>query len=448
MSDDTTHRWTLGRPRAWLLVLVGLVVGALLATLVPVIRRSMQDQPPPLLIASGIEGGQGAARQAVLDLWNQTHPGKQAKIVEVRGSADDQRSAMERYAMGEPADVDILNLDVTAIAQFAEFGYIAEWPASDTPRGLLDQLMEGPRLSCYYEEKLWALPFNTDAGVLFSRRSLLAQPAAKTPDAYTWADITAVGKKLPQKSSRVTAAYAGQLDNYEGLTVNALEAIWAVVQELTKAGKPPAVSPALGLPTDPAVWKAAVDRLYGTPGQGAVVDPGSQKYRESDTTAKFLQDKIVFMRNWPVEFRALLEGSDQQNTIAAADIAMTGLPGPAVLGGQNLAVVARSERSADARELIEFLASEPSQRLLMQVGGYAAATTATYDRPEIQHAHPYAKTVRTAVQHSRRRPQTAYYPQFSEAVRDLVLEIRSKGTVPEDLEQRLTNASQGRVAPR
>ena len=449
MSDDTSHRPVLGRAKAGLLLLVGMVIGALLTALVPVVGRRLQDQPPQLLIASGVEEGQADARQALVDLWNESHRGKRAAIVNVRGSADEQLSTMERYARGEePVKVDVVNLDLTAIAQFAEFGYITEWPASDVPEALLAQFLEGPRLSCYYEEKLWALPLNTDAGVLFSRRSLLAQPATKTPAAYAWKDIAAVGKNLPRKSSGAKAAYAGQLDDYEGLTVNALEAIWAVEQEMAQAGKPPAPSPPLGVPTDPAVWKAAVDRLYGPPGQGTVVDPGSRKYRERDTTARFLQDKIVFMRNWPVEFRALLDGSDQRNTIAAADIAMTGLPGPAVLGGQNLAVVKGSARAADARELIEFLASEPSQRLLMQVGGFAAATTSTYDRVEIQQAHPYAKTVQAAVLKSRQRPQTPYYPQFSEAVRELVQEIRNKGKVPPDLAQRLTNAAQGRLTPR
>jgi multiple sugar transport system substrate-binding protein len=289
--------------------------------------------------------------------------------------------------------------------------------------------------------------------VLFSRRSLLGQPATKAPTAYAWKDIAARGQNLPQKSSKVTAAYAGQLDNYEGLTVNALEAIWAVEQEKAQADESSTVQPApaqpLGVSADPTIWKAAVDRLFGPAGEGRVVDPKATQYREGETTNEFLHDKIMFMRNWPVAFRTLLEESDQQHTIAAADIAMTRLPGPAVLGGQNLAVASSSDRGDDARELIEFLASEPSQRLLMQVGGFAAATAKTYDRVEIQQATPYAETVRAAVLHSRQRLQTPHYPLYSKAVRELVLEIRAnKGKVPVNLKERLSNASEGRLTPK
>jgi multiple sugar transport system substrate-binding protein len=86
----------------------------------------------------------------------------------------------------------------------------------------------------------------------------------------------------------------------------------------------------------------------------------------------------------------------------------------------------------------------------MQVGGFAAATSATYDREEIKAAHPYAATIREAIKHSRQRPQTPYYPLFSEEIRKIVTEIRDNGgRVPAtDLRQRLVDASEGRLSPR
>ncbi|MEU4157250.1 extracellular solute-binding protein [Actinoplanes sp. NPDC026670] len=434
----------LGR-RAWLLLGAGLAAGVLLGVTVPELLRSSGGTPAELVIISGVEDGEGGARQALIDLWNRLHPDRQARIELVSGSADEQHDAMVRYARGEEqVKADILNLDVTSIPEFAEFGYIAPWPSGSLPRRQLDELLAKPRESCYYDGRLWALPFNTDAGVLFARRGLLQPQPPATPTAFTWKDV--VGQRPAAGSTTPKAAYAGQLDGYEGLTVNALEALWAVEQE--RAGS--SEDKPLGVPDDPEIWTAAVGRLFGTVGEERVVDPGSTAYRESETTEEFLQRRLVFMRNWPVAFRTLVQGSDQRATVAAADIVMTPLPGPAVLGGQNLAVVSGSARGDDARELITFLAGEPSQRLLMQVGGYAAATGATYDRPEIKAAHPYAATIRAAVEHSRQRPQTPYYPRFSEEIRQLVTEIRNSGgrTVPPDLQQRLTDAAQGRLAPR
>jgi multiple sugar transport system substrate-binding protein len=430
------------RSPGWLPPLVAvLMIGALVAGTAPAVLENSRDAPAELVIISGVEDGEGGARQALIDLWNQSHPDKRARIELVAGSADEQHGAMVRFAKGEEdVKADILNLDVTAVAEFAEFGYIAEWPAGEAPRRVLADLMEKPRESCYYDGRLWALPFNSDAGVLFARRSLLVPTPATTPTAFSWDEIS--GQSPEPGSTQLSAAYAGQLDGYEGLTVNAVEALWAA--EPARAKPSP-----LGVPTDPGVWSEAVNRLYGQSGE-RVVDPSSATYRETGTSDQFLRKKIVFMRNWPVAYRSLVEASDQSAVVAAADIVMTPLPGPAVLGGQNLAVVAGSTRGDDARELIEFLAGEPSQRLLMQIGGFAAATGATYDRPEIKAAHPYAETIRSAIATSRQRPQTPYYPRFSEELRRIVTEIRAKRdrAVPEDLVQRLTDAAEGRLPPR
>ncbi|MEV0900660.1 extracellular solute-binding protein [Actinoplanes sp. NPDC049802] len=435
-----------GRRRALLAGAV-FVAGALAgAAILTAVDRWRGGPPAELVIVSGVEDGEGAARQTLIDLWNRTHPDRPARIHLVAGSADEQHDAMVRFARGEVAvEADILNLDVTAVAEFAEFRYIAEWPATDTPRELLGTLLRKPRESCYYGGRLWSLPFNTDAGVLFAQRRLLGQQTPTAPTAYTWDDIVARGQGLPAKDDKPTAAYAGQLQDYEGLTVNTLEALWAVEKERTGAV---AATP-LGVSTDPAIWSEAVNRLFGPPGRGRVVDARSTAYQEADTIAAFLDDQILFMRNWPVAYRSLVEGSDLRASAAAGEIGMTPLPGPAVLGGQNLAVVAGSRHADDARDLIEFLASEPSQRLLMQVGGYAAATSATYDRAEIRATHPYAETVRTAVLDSRQRPATPYYPRFSEEIRNVVAEIRADGgKVPADLERRLRDASEGRLPPR
>jgi multiple sugar transport system substrate-binding protein len=429
------------RRPAWLTPVVAvLVIGALIAATGPGLLRWWRGAADDLVIVSGVEDGEGGARQALVDLWNRAHPDKRARIELVAGSADEQHGAMVRFAKGEEdVKADIVNLDVTAVAEFAEFGYIAAWPAGDAPRQVLAELMDKPRESCYYDGKLWALPFNSDAGVLFARRSLLVPAPATTPTAFTWEQIAA---HRTVDTEKLAAAYAGQLDSYEGLTVNAVEALWAV--EPARAQPSP-----VGVPTDPAVWSAAVNRLYGRLGE-RVIDPASTSYRETGTSDRFLQQKIVFMRNWPVAYRTLVERSDKNASVAAADIVMTPLPGPAVLGGQNLAVVAGSSRGDDARELIEFLAGEPSQRLLMQIGGFAAATGGTYDRPEIKAAHPYAETIRAAIETSRQRLQTPYYPRFSEELRRIVTETRSAPgrAAPEDLEKRLTDAAEGRLSPR
>ena len=106
---------------------------------------------------------------------------KRARIVELSGNADQQRNEMVRLAQDPDGVVDVYNLDVTWTAEFAENDYIVPLTGVST-----DDFLSGPLDTCRYErrfdgipfsgEKLWALPFNTDAGLLYYREGLVERP--------------------------------------------------------------------------------------------------------------------------------------------------------------------------------------------------------------------------------------------------------------------------------
>ena len=73
------------------------------------------------------------------------------------------------------------------------------------------------------------------------------------------------------------------------------------------------------------------------------------------------------MRNWPVAYSGCRPG-DQPMT----DFGVRTLPGPSVLGGQNLAMASSTDNPAAAQELIRFLTSEESELRLFRDGGFAA----------------------------------------------------------------------------
>jgi multiple sugar transport system substrate-binding protein len=152
--------------------------------------------------------------------------------------ADEQLSEMRARAQSVERDVDVFNLDVTWTAEFAENDWIRPLAGVDDT-GFLDQPLE----TCRYRDKLWALPFNTDAGLLFYRPAHLkargvdaerADVKARPPrswDTLTRLIDTAFAGPLPA-GDRLEAGYAAQFGDYEGLTVNAMEAIWAADGEV------------------------------------------------------------------------------------------------------------------------------------------------------------------------------------------------------------------------
>ncbi len=82
---------------------------------------------------------------------------------------------------------------------------------------------------------------------------------------------------------------------------------------------------------------------------------------------------------------------------------MAKLPGGSVLGGQNLAISSHTDQPIAAQELIEFLTSPYSQRLLFECGGYAATQEIVYFDSGVQREHPYASTLLEAVRTARPR---------------------------------------------
>ncbi|MEV6929921.1 extracellular solute-binding protein [Dactylosporangium sp. NPDC051485] len=432
MPETATRRirWPR-RPRLEMLLL-GLVAGVgltLLAGLVVVPLFAGDDgiEDGELVILSGRDEGQGNQRQALVDQWNALHPRNPARIEEIAAGADAQRSEMVARAQGGgKGDADVYNLDVTWTAEFASRGYIRDLDGADTTGYL-----PAPLQTCRYDGHLWALPFNTDAGLLYYRDKL----APQAPKG--WTQLVASVQQALGRPGAPAAGYAGQLADYEGLTVNALEAIWAAGGDV--------VDPHGNVVIDSPEARAGLTRLATglTAGTPQVILPDSLGFDELGTTQAFAAGRVLFMRNWPVAHRAL-DPPSAGDSAKALDFAVTRLPGPSALGGQNLAIAAHSRRPRAARALIEFLTGERSQQILFERGGFAATREIVYRDAEVIQRYRYAPTLLEAIRDARTRPVTPHYAQFSETFRALVRQaLADGGHLPPDAKPRLEAALQG-----
>lgn len=449
--------------RAGAAVAVLLAVAVAVPVATAVVRASSDASAKRgLVVMMDKDSSFGAQRKVLIEQWNALHGGDDAEnnvtIVEVSGVADGAHSEIVANARAGRGDVDVYNLDVTWTAEFVAAEYIRPLDESTLD---LDGFLRAPLDTGRYEGKQWALPFNTDAGLLFYRRDLVDPPdGGRGQDpSFTWQDIVREAGSLPATRKRpggsnLVAGYASQLDDYEGLTVNALEAIWSTGDGVRIDGDGRAV-------VDPEKWQNGVGRLLTATGpspEGQVVLPDSRNYDEPETTQAFRDGKVLFMRNWPVAYRTFDAASDidqSQNTqhqesegVDAAKIGVAALPGDTVLGGQNLAVAKHSEKPRQAQELIEFLTSPRSQQILFERGGLAATQRIVYHDPTVVEKYPYATTLLRAIEEkARSRPVIPHYARFSEVFRSAVLAtLNNGGQLPDNynLAGRLTAAVQGR----
>ncbi|MFC8224611.1 extracellular solute-binding protein [Streptomyces sp. NPDC057287] len=413
----------------------------------------------PIVVASGLDvTGSGSVRQQLIEEWNRAHTGskdRQAKLVELPGGADQQRSQLLGALQSGSARYDVVNLDITWIPEFAEAGLISPLPAgtgaaTDDGSDFFPQV----HATTVWKDRSYARPFNTDVGLLYYRPDLLKEADMeedKLPtEQWTWDQLYSAVKTLGLDPVRrdERAGWTTQLKQYEGLTVNTVEAFADAGVRLTdREGR---------YSSSAGQLKKGLDTLLDRVDRGRV-QPGALSSDETASLTDFVEGRAVFLRHWPYAYGAL------GGLMAPDRYAVNRLPGEAVLGGQNLAVTADSPRAEDARALVTFLTSRESERCLLDAG--FAATRASAYEPSASRCWPsvaaalrpagdapkragaeedvpkgqdqeavdaYLRTLEDALTEAVQRPRTPYYGAFTQALQSHVYALLADETPDTD----------------
>jgi multiple sugar transport system substrate-binding protein len=336
--------------------------------------------------------------------WNAAHPTEKVTIKQQSDQADQQLSDLEQHFQAKDAGYDVVTVDVVWSAEFAAKGWIIPLTGQYT----LDTaaLLPATVKAASYNGKLYAAPYASDGGLLYYRTDLT--PKAPT----TWDELVSscTGKTT---SGTITGpkpgCYAGQFAKYEGLTVNAAEAINA-------AG---------GTIVGPDGKTATVDSPQAASGLDFLVKGFKTGYipkealgfQETQSLNAFSAGQLMYMRNWP--YAAAILNAKGSKVIGKFGIAP--LPGPdghgaSSLGGHSLGISAYSKHKATALDFLKFIESDAVQRNNLNVGTLAPVTTALYSDPELVKKFPYLPTLLKSIETAVPRPITPFYPGVTEAI--------------------------------
>ncbi|MGC3002925.1 extracellular solute-binding protein [Streptomyces sp. G35A] len=332
---------------------------------------SSDDVPGAIVVASGRDvTGRNGVRQQLIDAWNQREQraGSQysARLVELPGSADEQRSQLLGALQSRSAEYDVVNLDVTWVPEFAAAGLIRTLPEDLIGDGdVIDSVAE----TAWWDGKVYAVPFNSDVGLLYYRRDYLERAGVERSDqgaVRTWQDLRDLADALGGRPAQGSygKGWTTQLAAYEGRTVNAVEAFASAVEDFA-------------LVDEDGHYTGTVEDL--TAGIAELRERTARSYLLQDahhsdealSLNDFAEGRTAFLRHWPYVYAAL------HRTFTPEQLGVAPLPGRAVLGGQNLAVSGASRRSAKAAELIEYLTGRESERCLLEAG-FAATRESAY----------------------------------------------------------------------
>lgn len=343
-----------------------------------------------------------------IDEWNKQHPNEQVRLIELPESADDQRQQLVQNAQTKSDAYSVVALDVVWTAEFAANRWVAELPAAQFG---LDKLLKPAVETAQYRGRLYAAPWTTNAGLLFYRKDLLDKAGVQPPK--TWAEMFAACDKvkaLPE--GKDVSCYAGQLDKYEGLTVNFSEAVnSAGGTVIGPDGKPNVNTPQA---------KQGLDMLVNAVQQGKVAKAGIT-YKEEEGRRAFQKGEVLFHRQWPYQF-GLANKKDGSSDVAGkfevAPLPGANGPGASTLGGYNLAVSAFAKNKATALDFIKFLTSEERQRTNLINVTDAPTITALYDDPELTEKFAYLTVLKQALLVAKQRPQAVRYPEITKAIQE------------------------------
>ncbi|MFJ6632916.1 ABC transporter substrate-binding protein [Streptomyces sp. NPDC091376] len=358
----------------------------------------------------------------LLEGWNRGHPGEKVTLVELPDSADETRAQMTTGLRSGDGRFDILNIDVAWTSEFAAAGWIAPLESRRFP---LNSFLPPVVDTATYDGKLYAVPYVTNAGMLYYRKDVLDREGERPP--RTWTELERQARTIAPRHG--LDGYAGQFLPYEGLTVNATEAVYSAGG--TILGDDGRVT------VDSAAARTGVDFLARGVRDGWIPRE-ALTYKEEESRQAFQDGRLLFLRNWPYAYA----GASGKDSPVAGKFGAVPLPGPdgagtSVLGGSNLAVSTRSRHPESASDLIAYLTSAPVQRKVLTEGALPPVRAALYQDPALIREFPYLPALRASVLAAAPRPKSARYEQVSLAVQAVVHDAMAQHQDPAAAVRRL-----------
>jgi len=356
-----------------------------------------QEARGPITFATGKDTS--GKLPAILDLWNKDHPTEQVKLLELSDSADAQRSSMVQNFQAKTGTYDVVNADVIWTAEFAARGWLEELGDAAAPQGIIPAVMETGK----FDNKIYAAPWSSDGGMLYYRSDLVPTPPK------TWDELKQMCTTIAKPKGM--DCFAGQYKQYEGLTVNASEAINSAGGDVMKnSGKEVAV--------DSAEARKGLEFLVNGFKDGTI-PKAAITYQEEEGRRSFQQGKLLFLRNWPYVYNlATKPGKDSviQTKFKVAPLPGPDGPGASTLGGHNLALSKFSKNKATARDWIKFMQSAETQKRITADMGLAPVLESLYDDPALVKDKPYLPVLKESILKAKVRPVTPNYNAVTLAI--------------------------------
>ena len=312
--------------------------------------------------------------------------------------ADSQRQQLALRLAAHDSSMDILGLDVTWEAEFAQAGWIVPWSGANLAAAKNDTL---PTMlqTATWQGKLYAVPYNTNTQLLWYRSDLVPTPPK------TWSEMIADAEQLAKQGKPHLIEFQGA--QYEGVTV------WFNTLVASAGGSvltPDAAHTSLGAPALQALQ--IMSQLAHSP----AADPSLSVQQEDQNRLAMEGGTAAFELNYPFVYPSMQ--MDNPKLFKSFKWALyprvdANIPSHVTIGGIDLAVSHYSAHPDLAQQAILCLRDRANQSLAAIKGGLPPTLMSLYTDPSFIKAYPYAAAIRASLLTASVRPKTPAYQNVS-----------------------------------
>ena len=386
----------LMKAKSWFMALLI----ALAVTFLGAILFAQTQQP--IVVKTLIRADEAQQLQPLVSKFNQQNSDIKFQIVEAPSDSNQVEDLYTSSFLLGNSPYDLVYMDIVWTPKFAAAGWLRDLSDRLSPEEA-QKYLEGDIAGGMYENKLYRIPFRSDAGMLYYRQDLLEQAGYAPPE--TFKELLEISQDL-QQQGLIEWGYVWQGKQYEGLAAMFVEilqgsgAFWVDPKTLE-----------VGLDRPEAIQ--AVEFLREAIATN-VSPPGVTTYAEEETRLLFQNGKAAFLRNWPYVYSAALDSPIAGKYSIKPMVHGVGFDSGATLGGWGLGISTSTNHPDAAWKVIEFLSSEESQREFILATGFVPSRTALFNDKAIVAKYDYYPKLLDVVQSSALRPPISQYAQASD----------------------------------
>ncbi len=377
-------------------------------TLVMFFTVSVAAEDVTITVAGGAVGQELELTERAAELYMEENPGVIVEVLDTPDLAQDRLGLYLQFFEAESSEVDVYQIDVIWPGDLAEhFVDLYEYGAEDVVDMHFEEIIDNNTV----DGELVAIPWFTDAGLLYYRTDLLEKYDLTPPE--TWNELEEAARIIQEgeraEGNEDFVGYVWQGDAYEGLTCNALE--WLAS---SNAGTIISMDGEITVNN-----QRAVEMLEQAASWVGTISPtGVTGMAEEGARAVFQGGNAAFMRNWPYAYSL---GQDPEESAIAGDFDVSPLPSAedgesaGTLGGWQLGVSKYSDNPEIAADVAMYLAGYESQKMRAVDGSLNPTIVDLYEDEDVLEANPFFGDLYDVFTNAVARPSTISAPNYNQA---------------------------------